>query len=134
VSAKLTCLSSDQILKLARTHRVIGMTKRTWSFATTRNKTFALMSAPPRYLFRGQTERHLPCYPSADSYMMFLLNHVSYRTEMEFGDPESKKSIVRTLVASASLDGDDLTLVPNYPGITGVNVASPRGFEPRFSP
>jgi hypothetical protein len=64
VSAKLTCLSSDQILKLARTHRVIGMTKRTWSFATTRNKTFALMSAPPRYLFRGQTERHLPCSPS----------------------------------------------------------------------
>jgi hypothetical protein len=34
-----------------------------------------------------------------------------YRREMEFGDPESKKSIVRTLVASASLDGDDLTLV-----------------------
>jgi site-specific DNA recombinase len=49
-----------------------------------------------------------------------------YRTEMEFGDPESKKSIVRTLVASASLDGDDLTLVPNYPGITGVKMASPR--------
>jgi site-specific DNA recombinase len=43
-----------------------------------------------------------------------------YRSEIEFGDPESKKSIVRTLVASASLDGDDLTLVPNYPGITGV--------------
>ena len=41
-----------------------------------------------------------------------------YRSEMEFGDPESKKSIVRTLVASASLDGDDLTLVPNYPGLT----------------
>ncbi len=57
-----------------------------------------------------------------------------YRSEMEFGDPESKKSIVRTLVASASLDGDDLTLVPNYPGITGVKMASPRGFEPRFSP
>ncbi len=57
-----------------------------------------------------------------------------YRSEMEFGDSESKKSIVRTLVASASLDGDDLTLVPNYPGITGVNMASPRGFEPRFSP
>jgi site-specific DNA recombinase len=38
------------------------------------------------------------------------------------------------LVASASLNGDDLTLVPNYPGITGVKMASPRGFEPRFSP
>jgi site-specific DNA recombinase len=57
-----------------------------------------------------------------------------YRSEMEFGDPESKKSIVRTLVASASLDGDDLTLVPNYPGITGVKMASPRGFEPRSHP
>ncbi len=44
------------------------------------------------------------------------------------------KSIVRTLVASASLDGDDLTLVPNYPGITGVKMASPRGFEPRSHP
>ena len=33
----------------------------------------------------------------------------------EFGDSESKKSIVRTLVASASLDGDDLTLVPKLP-------------------
>jgi hypothetical protein len=41
-----------------------------------------------------------------------------YRSEMEFGDSESKKSIVRTLVASAFLDGDDLTLVANYPGIT----------------
>jgi site-specific DNA recombinase len=57
-----------------------------------------------------------------------------YRSEMEFGDPESKKSLVRTLVASASLDGDDLTLVPNYPGITGVKMASPRGFEPRSHP
>jgi site-specific DNA recombinase len=57
-----------------------------------------------------------------------------YRSEMQFGDPESKKSIVRSLVASASLDGDDLTLVPNYPGFTGVKMASPRGFEPRFSP
>ncbi len=57
-----------------------------------------------------------------------------YRSEMEFGDSESKKSIVRTLVASASLDGDDLTLVPNYPGITGVKMASPRGFEPRSHP
>ena len=50
-----------------------------------------------------------------------------YRSEIEFGDPESKKSIVRTLVASASLDGDDLTLVPNYPGVTGVKVASLMG-------
>jgi site-specific DNA recombinase len=57
-----------------------------------------------------------------------------YRSEMEFGDAESKKSIVRTLVASASLNGDDLTLVPNYPGITGVKMASPRGFEPRSHP
>jgi hypothetical protein len=45
-----------------------------------------------------------------------------------------RNGVWRTLVASASLDGDDLTLVPNYPGITGVKLASPRGFEPRFSP
>jgi hypothetical protein len=43
-----------------------------------------------------------------------------YRSKMEFGDPESKKSIVRALVASVSLDGDDLTLAPNYLGITGL--------------
>lgn len=49
-----------------------------------------------------------------------------YKSEIEFGDAETKKAVLRTLVASAKLDDDDLSLVPNYPVLTGVNVASPR--------
>ncbi len=59
---------------------------------------------------------------------------VRYQNDLEFGDPETKKTILRTLVASAALDGDELTLVPNYPAGTGVSVASPTGFEPVLPP
>jgi hypothetical protein len=58
----------------------------------------------------------------------------SYQSEISFGNPESKKAVMNTLIASALLDGDNLSLTPNYPGFTGVRLASPRGFEPRFSP
>ena len=58
----------------------------------------------------------------------------SYQNQISFGDPESKKAVMNTLIASALLDGDNLSLTPNYPGFTGVKLASPRGFEPRFSP
>lgn len=52
-----------------------------------------------------------------------------YKSDIEFGDAETKKAILRTLVASAKLDDDDLSLVPNYPTLTGVKVASPRGSD-----
>ena len=58
----------------------------------------------------------------------------SYQNQISFGDPESKKAVMNTLIASALPDGDNLSLTPNYPGFTGVKLASPRGFEPRFSP
>lgn len=61
---RLTVLSAEQVLDWARANRVIGATRRTWSFATTQNRTLALVSPPPRYLFRGQAERHIPCYPA----------------------------------------------------------------------
>ena len=64
MTSQLKCVSADQILRLADAHRVIGAKKRTWSFATMRTGATALVSTPPRYLFRGQTERHVPCYPS----------------------------------------------------------------------
>lgn len=64
MTSQLKCVSADQILRLADTHRVIGAKKRTWSFATIRTGATALVSPPPRYLFRGQTERYVPCYPS----------------------------------------------------------------------
>lgn len=44
----------------------------------------------------------------------------SYQNEISFGDPESKKAVMNTLIASALLDGDNLSLTPNYPGFTGV--------------
>jgi hypothetical protein len=50
----------------------------------------------------------------------------SYQTQISFGDPESKKAVMNTLIASALLDGDNLSLTPNYPGFTGVKMASPR--------
>ena len=44
----------------------------------------------------------------------------SYQIENSFGDPESKKAVMNTLIASALLDGDHLSITPNYPGFTGV--------------
>ncbi len=70
-TAKLGCRSSEDVLELARAHRVIGTEKRTWSFATTRNGKVALVSPPPRYLYRGQSFRRLPCYPVIYRHLRF---------------------------------------------------------------
>lgn len=67
--SQLKCLRADQVLGLANAHRVVGVRKRTWTFATTRKRTTVLVSPPPRYLFRGQTERHVPCYPSMHRHL-----------------------------------------------------------------
>jgi len=48
-----------------------------------------------------------------------------YRSEIEFGDAETKKAVLRGLVASAVLEDDNLRLVPIYPALTGAKVASP---------
>jgi hypothetical protein len=34
-------------------------------------------------------------------------------------NPESKKTVMNTLIASALLDGDNLSLNPNYPALLG---------------
>ena len=57
-----------------------------------------------------------------------------YKAEIEFGDAETKKALLRGLVSSAVLEDDDLRLVPLYPELTGVKMASPGGFEPPYSP
>jgi hypothetical protein len=53
----------------------------------------------------------------------------SYQNEISFGNPESKKAVMNTLIASALLDGDDLSITPNYPGFTRVKLASPRALQ-----
>jgi hypothetical protein len=44
----------------------------------------------------------------------------SYQSEISFGDPESKKAVMTTLIASDLPEGDNLSLTPNYPGFTGL--------------
>ena len=57
-----------------------------------------------------------------------------YRSNLASGDPERKKAILRSLISHAVLDDDTLTVIPSYENITGVKMASPRGFEPLLPP
>ena len=49
---------------------------------------------------------------------------------------DKRKAVFRQLIESATLDGEELMLVPNMTTLTGtgVKVASPRGFEPLLPP
>ncbi len=58
----------------------------------------------------------------------------SYRADLESGEPEKKKAILRSVIEHGVFDGETLTLSPNYQKITGVKMASPRGFEPLLPP
>ena len=53
-----------------------------------------------------------------------------WRTDLTSGTMEKRKAIFRQLVEEATFDGNELHVTPSYHAITGVNVASPRGFEP----
>ena len=53
-----------------------------------------------------------------------------WRTDLTSGTMEKRKAIFRQLVEEATFDGNGLHITPSYHAITGVNVASPRGFEP----
>ncbi len=57
-----------------------------------------------------------------------------YRSKLESGNPERKKAVIRSLLDHTVLAGQQLTVVPNYRELTGVNLASPRGVEPLLPP
>ena len=57
-----------------------------------------------------------------------------YRKDLQCGETERKKAVLRTLIGDGEFDGESLKLNPSYVSITGVNLASPRGFEPLLPP
>ena len=57
-----------------------------------------------------------------------------YRDNLKSGEAEKKKSVIRSLIESGEFDGNQLVLHPNVQQLTGVKMASPRGFEPLLPP
>ena len=58
-----------------------------------------------------------------------------YRQNLEIGEPETKKAILKSVIESATFDGEVLEIKkPGYQMITGVKMASPRGVEPLLPP
>ena len=53
---------------------------------------------------------------------------------LQEGDAEKKKALLRNVVEYGVFDGEQLTLHPAFARLTGVKLASPRGFEPRLPP
>jgi hypothetical protein len=62
---KITRLSGGEVIELAKRARVIGVHERKWAFF--RSGRGRLMLSPttgPQCLYRGQTQRHTPCFPT----------------------------------------------------------------------
>ena len=68
---------------------------------------------------------------SGDALETFLEH---YRSNLESGEPERKKAILRTVIDRGIFDGETLKINPSYENVTGVKMASPRGFEPLLPP
>jgi site-specific DNA recombinase len=58
----------------------------------------------------------------------------NYRQDLECGETERKKAVLRTLIEDREFDGESLRINPSYASVTGVHLASPRGFEPLLPP
>ncbi len=62
---RVTPQTADQIRSVVHRMGVIGKVERKWAFCRDRDGRLVLLpTTGPRYLFRGQTQRHTPCYPS----------------------------------------------------------------------
>src|ERR1700721_4195066 len=62
---KFPHLTSEELLAFAHRHRAIGVYEQKWSIARNDKDVAALISTNgPRYLYRGQTKRHRPCFPA----------------------------------------------------------------------
>lgn len=57
-----------------------------------------------------------------------------YRENLDVGEADQKKALLRSLIDHAVLERDQLTVYPHYEQLTGVKMASPRGFEPLLPP
>lgn len=58
-------VSADKLLEMLKTHGSIGRQERKWAFCTVASGKKTLLSTTgPHYLYRGQTTRHVPCYPT----------------------------------------------------------------------
>lgn len=58
-------VSTEELLEMLRTHGSIGRRERKWAFCTTKSGKRTLLSMTgPHYLYRGQTTRHVPSYPT----------------------------------------------------------------------
>ena len=57
-----------------------------------------------------------------------------WRADLTSGTMEKRKAVFRQVIESAEFDGEALKIVPSYRSIAGVNMASPRGFEPLLPP
>lgn len=57
-------VTSDELIALAHRHRTIDVHQQRWSFAQSEEGMTLVPTTGPRYLYRGQTKRHLPCFPS----------------------------------------------------------------------
>ena len=62
---RVTPQTTHQIRSVAHRMGVIGKVERKWAFCRCRDGRLSLLPITgPRYLFRGQTQRYTPCYPS----------------------------------------------------------------------
>lgn len=57
-----------------------------------------------------------------------------YRFNLEAGSTEKRKAVLRSVIERGVFDGETLEIIPSYQQIAGVNLASPRGFEPLLPP
>jgi hypothetical protein len=62
---RVTPQTAGQIRSVAHRMGVIGKVERKWAFCRCHDGRLVLLpTTGPRYLFRGQTQRYTPCYPS----------------------------------------------------------------------
>jgi hypothetical protein len=80
-------------------------------------------------------EKTLSQPPIIDASMDMLKGFIAdYRQNLEHGEPHTKKAVIQSVIEKGIFDGERLEIVPGYPQITGVKMASPRGVEPLSPP
>ena len=88
-----------------------------------------------RQQYEAMQKAHKPKFVERDLSDAALQRFINeFRTDLAKGDIERKKAMMRSVIAKAVLDMNVLHLYPATENVTGVKLASPRGFEPRLPP
>jgi len=70
-------VSRAELLHMMERHNVAHLGPSKWSFcAGNGGLVFPVPSPVPRYLFRGQTQRHTPCFPSLYRHYRYPARHI----------------------------------------------------------